>query len=147
MPDRRLRAVWDMKVPVIRELAGVHEYDGVVMDLSPSGRKAALERLGTSSPGEQLADRHDERHLSAPEPQRLRAREAHLAQWPEAVDASLESLQAVPAPVADALLPAVRGLGEGILGTTDVEVAALEAHARLLGRIQNAAVSGDPDAS
>jgi len=42
MPDRRLRAVWDMKVPVIRELAGVHEYDGVVMDLSPSGRKAAL---------------------------------------------------------------------------------------------------------
>jgi hypothetical protein len=182
MPDRRLRAVWDMKVPVIRELAGVHEYDGVVMDLSPSGRKAALGRLGTSSPNEQLADRHDERHLSAaeqaaraeaaarvlqwnplphienldvccydreyaPEPQRLRAREAHLAQWPDAVDASLESLQAVPAPVADALLPAVRGLGEGILGTTDVEVAALEAHARLLGRIQDAAVSGDPDAS
>ena len=34
MPDRRLKAVWDVRVPVIRELAGVHEYDGVVMDLA-----------------------------------------------------------------------------------------------------------------
>jgi uncharacterized protein DUF885 len=182
MPDRRLKAVWDVKVPVIRELAGVHEYDGVVMDLSPSGRKGALQRLGPSSPGERLPDRHDERHLTAaeraaraeagagvlqwnplphienldvccydreyaPEPQRLTARQAHLAKWPDAVDASLESLQAVPAPVADALLPAVRGLSYGIIGTTDVEVAALEAHGRLLGRIQDAAVSGNPDAS
>src|SRR5450755_1475736 len=182
MPDRRLKAVWDVNVPVIRELAGVHEYDGVVMDLSPSGRKAALERLGPSSPGERLADRHDESHLSAaeqaaraeagarvlqwnplphiqnldlscydreyaPEPQRRRAREAHLAQWPEAVDASLESLQAVPAPVASALVGAARGLAEGISGTTGVEVAALEAHGRLLGRIQDAAASGSPDAS
>src|SRR5580700_5444087 len=57
MPDRRLKAVWDVKVPVIRELAGVHEYDGVVMDLSPSGHKAALERLGPSSPGERLDGR------------------------------------------------------------------------------------------
>jgi Bacterial protein of unknown function (DUF885) len=182
MPDRRLKAVWDVRVPVIRELAGIHEYDGVVMDLSPSGRKAALERLGPSSPGERLADRHDESHLSAaeqaaraeaeaeilrwnplphienldvfcydreyaPAPQRRRAREAHLAQWPAAVDASLESLQAVPAPVAGALVGAVRGLAEGIDGTTDVEAAALEAHGRLLGRIENAAASGNPDAS
>jgi len=182
MPDRRLKAVWDVNVPVIRELAGVHEYDGVVMDLSPSGHKAAIERLGPSSPDERLADSHDESHLSAaeqaalaeaeaeilrwnplphirnldlscydreyaPEPQRRRAREAHLAQWPEAVDASLESLQAVPAPVAGALVRTVSGLAEGINGTTDVEVAALEAHARLLGRIQDAAASGNPDAS
>ena len=182
MPDRRLKAVWDVNVPVIRELAGVHEYDGVVMDLSPGGRKAALERLGPASPGERLADRHDESHLSAaeraahaeagagilqwnplphiqnldlscydreyaPEPQRRRAREAHLAQWPGAVDASLESLRAVPAPVAGALVRAVRGLAEGINGTTDIEVAALEAHGRLLGRIQDAAASGNPDAS
>ena len=182
MPDRRLKAVWDVNVPVIRELAGVHEYDGVVMDLSPGGRRAALERLGPSSPGERLADRHDESHLSAaeqaaraeaeteilrwnplphiqnldlscydreyaPEPQRRRAREAHLAQWPGAVDASLESLQAVPAPVAGALAGAVRGLAEGINGTTDVEVAAQKAHGRLLGRIQDAAASGNPDAS
>ncbi len=182
MPDRRLKALWDVQVPVIRELAGVHEYDGVVMDLSPSGRKAALERVGPASPGERLADRHDESHLTAaeqaahaeaeagilrwnplphidnldlscydreyaPEPQRRRAREAHLAQWPGAVDASLESLQAVPAPVAGALVGAVRGLAEGINGTTDVEAAALEAHGRLLGRIQDAAASGSPDAS
>jgi hypothetical protein len=83
----------------------------------------------------------------APEAQRQRAREAHLARWPEAVDASLESLQAVPAPVAGALTPAVRGLAEGISGTTSVEVSALEAHGRLLRRIQDAAVSGNPDAS
>src|SRR5580704_1301220 len=83
----------------------------------------------------------------APEPQRRRAREAHLARWPGAVDASLESLQAVPAPVAGALVGAVRGLAEGINGTTDVEVAAQKAHGRLLGRIQDAAASGNPDAS
>jgi hypothetical protein len=182
MPDRRLKAVWDLQVPVIRELAGVHEYDGIVMDLSPSGHKAALERLGPSSSAERLADRHDERHLSAaeqaahaeaeaeilrwnplphienlelscydreyaPEPQRRKAREAHLAQWPEAVDASLESLQAVPAPVAGALVGTVSGLAEGINGTTDVEVAAQAAHGRLLRRIQDAAASGNPDAS
>ena len=51
MPDRRLKAVWDMRVPVIRELAGVHEYDGAVMDLSPSGYQAGLSRLGSASPG------------------------------------------------------------------------------------------------
>jgi hypothetical protein len=182
VPDRRLKAVWDVNVPVIRELAGVHEYDGVVMDLSPSGYAAAVERLGPSSPDEILADRHDESHLSAaeqgaraeaeaevlrwnplphiqnldlscydreyaPEPLRRRAREAHLAQWPEAVDASLESLRAIPVPVAGALLPAVKGLAEGINGTTDVEVAALKAHRRLLGRILDAAAAGNPDAS
>ena len=171
-----------MQVPVIRELAGVHEYDGVVMDLSPSGRQAALKRVGPLSPGERLADRHDESHLRAteeaaraeagagvlrwnplphiqnldlscydreyaPEPQRQRARLAHLAQWPDAVDASLESLQAVPAAAAGALTGAVRGLAAGISGVTDVEVAALKAHARLLGRIQDAAAVGNPDAS
>ncbi len=182
MADRRLKAVWDVTVPVIRELAGVHEYDGVVMDLSPSGYRAALKRLGPASPGERLADRHDESHLLAaeravhaeadagilqwnplphiqnldlscydreyaPEPERHRAREAHLAQWPEAVDASLESLQAVSAPVAGALVPSVRGLAEGINSTTGAEVAALQAHGRLLARIQDAAASGHPDGS
>jgi hypothetical protein len=167
VPERRLKAVWDVNVPVIRELAGVHEYDGIVMDLSPGGHKTALKRLGSSSPAERLADRHDESHLRAaeqaaraeagakvlqwnplphiqnldlscydreyaPEPQRRRAREAHLAQWPDAVDASLESLQAAPAPVADALVPAVKGLAEGINGRTGAEIAALKAHGRLL---------------
>jgi hypothetical protein len=171
-----------MRIPVIRELAGVHEYDGVVMDLSPSGHRTALDRLGPLSPGERVADRHDESHLSAaeqglraddgagilqwnplphlenldlscydreyaPEPQRRRAREAHLAQWPAAVDASLESLQAVPAPVAAALAATVSGLAEGIRGTTGAEVAALAAHGRLLRRIQDAAASGSPEVS
>jgi hypothetical protein len=81
MPDRRLKAVWDVKVPVIRELAGVHEYDGVVMDLSPSGHKAALERLGPSSPGERLADRHDESHLSAAEQAARAEAAAEILQW------------------------------------------------------------------
>jgi hypothetical protein len=182
VPDRRLKAVWDVTVPVIRELAGVHGYDGVVMDLSPGGRKAALARLGPSAAGERLADRHDESHLSAaeqaaraeaeagvlawnplphiqnldlscydreyaPEPQRRRAREAHLAQWPEAVAASLESLQAVPAPVAGALAGAVSGLADGINGTTSAGAAARQAHGRLLGRVQDAAATGRPDAS
>jgi hypothetical protein len=182
MPDRRLKAVWDARVPVIRELAGVHDYDGVVMDLSPSGSQAALGRLGPSGPGEWLADRHDEAHLSAAEqavraeaaaavlrwnplphiqnldlscydreyaplPQRRKARDAHLARWPEAIDASLESLQGVPAPVAGALAGTAKGLADGIAGTTDAELAALRAHARLLGRIQDAAASGDPDGS
>ena len=106
---------------------------------------AALERVGPSSPGERLTDRHDESHLCAaeqaahaeaaagflqwnplphiqnldlscydreyaPEPERRRAREAHLAQWPEAVDASLESLRAVTAPVAGALVRVAAGL-------------------------------------
>src|ERR1035441_2261414 len=89
------------------------------------------------------------RRPAAPGPGRRRGGggEAHLAQWPGAVDASLESLRAVPAPVAGALVRAVRGLAEGINGTTDIEVAALEAHGRLLGRIQDAAASGNPDAS
>ena len=79
MPDRRLKAVWDAKVPVIRELAGVHEYDGGVMDLSPSGEKAALERLGPSSPGERLADRHDESPIP---PGRRPAAATWSANWP-----------------------------------------------------------------
>jgi Bacterial protein of unknown function (DUF885) len=182
VPDRRLKAVWDMRVPVVRELAGVHEYDGVVMDLSPSGRRAALNDLGPSSPAEPRADPHDERHLSAAEHaarteaeagilrwnplphiqnldlscydreyaserQRRKARETHLAQWPDAIDASLESLTAVPKPVAGALVGSIRGLAAGIDGTTDTEVAARSAHGRLLERLQQAATSGDPDAS
>ena len=59
----------------------------------------------------------------------------------------MESLQAVPAPVAGALAGAVRGLAAGISGTTGVEAAALQAHGRLLGRIREAAASGSPDAS
>src|ERR1039457_3149962 len=37
MPDRRLKAVWDVNVPVIRDVAGVHEEDGACIELPPGG--------------------------------------------------------------------------------------------------------------
>ena len=49
--------------------------------------------------------------------------------------------------MAAALVQTVSGLAERINGTTDVEVAARKAHARLLGRIRDAATLGSPDAS
>ena len=78
----------------------------------------------------------------APAAVRDAARRRHLAAWPDAVDASLESLDRVPRDVAVALLPAARGLAEGV----DDE-AALAAHARLIDRLQGFADDGDPDAA
>lgn len=57
----RLRAVCDLDVPTARELAGLHEYDGRVQDLSPEGVRAGLAALG----GAPLDDPHDEAHLAA----------------------------------------------------------------------------------
>jgi uncharacterized protein (DUF885 family) len=59
----RLRAVHDLNVGAARAWAGLHEYDGVVQDLSPAGVSAGLARLG----GEPLASAHDEAHLLAAE--------------------------------------------------------------------------------
>jgi len=59
----RLRAVHDLNVGAARAWAGLHEYDGVVQDLSPAGVAAGLARLG----GAPLADPHDEAHLLAAE--------------------------------------------------------------------------------
>jgi hypothetical protein len=179
MVSRRVRAVWDMDIVEIREFAGVHDYDGMVMDLSPSGVQAALSRLGPQADDEPVRDRHDESHLAAvedgkravaeadtyrwnpyvhlanldlscydrqyaPAAEREAARAVHLGSWPEAIDASLESLDAIPRPVAEALLGAVAGLAEGIdPGNT----AALSAHGRFLERVQHAVDHGDPDAS
>ncbi|MCG5217222.1 DUF885 family protein [Streptosporangium soli] len=78
----------------------------------------------------------------APEPERAAARRAHLARWPEAVDGSIASLDRLSAPVAKALLGAVRGLAAGI---DDAD--ALKAHARLVAHVEQAAADGDPDAS
>jgi hypothetical protein len=64
----RLRALWDLMVPEVREYAGVHDYDGEVMDLSPAGILAGLARL--PRPGSQPTpdrDPHDEAHLQATE--------------------------------------------------------------------------------
>ncbi len=180
MVSRRVKAVWDLDVPEIREYAGVHDYDGVVMDLSPSGVRSALDRLGPTDAGERLEDLHDESHLDAvehgvvanyetaelhrwnplphlanldlacydrpyaPEEERRAARQAHLRRWPDAVDASLESLDAVPAPVAAALVHAIRGLA---IGVDPSETAALEAHGRLVGRLEDAIAGGSSDCS
>src|SRR5437588_5476733 len=59
--EPRLRAVCDLMVSFVRENSGLHEYDGVIQDLSPDGVRAGLGRL--SEPGTP-AD-HDDAHLQA----------------------------------------------------------------------------------
>ena len=83
----------------------------------------------------------------APLLDREAAKRAHLAHWPDAVQAALASLDAVPAPVAQALLPAVRGLTAGLApGSGDPVIEnALAAHARLVDRIAHLAEHGDPN--
>lgn len=180
MVSRRVKALWDAEIPEIREYAGVHDYDGLLMDLSPSGVRAALDRIGPKTGDEHFADRHDEDHLAAteeglraaaeaaelhrwnpyvhlanldlscydreyaPEADRNAARAAHVAAWPDAIDASLESLDAIPAPVAEALVRPVAGLADGI---DPANVAAIAAHGRFLQRVRDGALHGDPDAS
>ncbi len=169
----RLRAVWEMSIPEVREYAGVHDYDGQVLDLSPASVRAGLARLGK---GPREPDRHDQAHLEAaeaglrasyevaevhrwnplvhldnldlacydreyaPTEVRAEARRRHLELWPQAVDASLESLDRVPAPVARALLPAAAGLTEGV-----EDESALRAAARLVARLEEAATTGPTD--
>lgn len=176
--SQRLRAVLDLGVPTARELAGRHEYDGRVQDLSPAGISAGLAALG----GEPLADPHDEAHLCAfedmlrldlgelelhrknpllhldnldlacydkpyaPEADRAAARQQHIEAWPDAVDASIASLDAVPAPVASSLLDAARGLAAGLSAERGSdEAAALAAHRRLVEHLETAAASGPPE--
>ena len=50
----------------------------------------------------------------APAAERAEARRRHLAAWPDVVDAAVASLDRVAAPVAEALLPAARGLAAGL---------------------------------
>src|SRR5438477_3781378 len=73
----------------------------------------------------------------APLEDRQAARRRHLAAWPDGVDAALESLDMVPAPVAAAMVPAVQGLAAGV-----DEPAALEAHGRLVARVEALAREG-----
>jgi Bacterial protein of unknown function (DUF885) len=85
----------------------------------------------------------------APQAERDAARAAHLAAWPRVIDAALESLDRLSAPVADALLGGVRGLAAGVPRDADPAArdAALAAHGRLVAHIERAAGSGDPDAA
>jgi hypothetical protein len=62
--DDRLRAVCDLMMPTVREMAGLHEYDGRVQDLSPDGIRRALAAVDAARRGAPpLDDPHDEAHL------------------------------------------------------------------------------------
>jgi hypothetical protein len=78
----------------------------------------------------------------APAQERADARRRHLAAWPDAIDAAVESLDAVPQPTAAGLLGAARGLAAGV-----DDAAALAAHARLVAHLEHFAEAGDPDAA
>ncbi len=183
--DERVRAACDMFVAESREYAGLHEYDGVVQDLSPAGVTAGLARLGKAATGT-VMDNLTEAHLAAFEAGarviygelqehrrsplthlfnldlacyertyadadvRRDARRRHIANWPDAVDAALESLDAVPRPVAAGLLEAVRGLAAGLdddAADDPVIASAFAAHQRLVARVAEFAENGDPDAA
>jgi Bacterial protein of unknown function (DUF885) len=177
--EQRLRSVCDLFVGDLREGSGLHEYDGLIQDMSPGGVRAGLARLG----GPPLDDPHDEAHLQAfedtarlafgtlevhrsnpathlpnfdlscydreyaPASDRAAAKRAHIAQWPDLVDMTIEALDAVPAPLATALLGAFTGLVAVIRPTDSHASAALAAHARLMAHLQDAAEHGAPDAS
>jgi hypothetical protein len=65
----------------------------------------------------------------APEPERIEARRRHLRGWPDAIDAAIEALDSVPAPVAEATIGAARGLSTALVpGLDEVTDAALRAH-------------------
>src|SRR6201999_3305970 len=87
----------------------------------------------------------------APQQERNAARAAHLAAWPQAADAAVESLDQVAAPVAEALLGGIRGLAAGLTAGTsggpgeETLAAARAAHARLVAHVERAAAQGDPD--
>jgi hypothetical protein len=61
--DGRLRALCDLSVFAAREVAGRHEYDGVIQDLSPAGIAAGLTALG----GPACADPYDEALVASQE--------------------------------------------------------------------------------
>lgn len=85
----------------------------------------------------------------APRAERERARFRHLAAWPDAVDNAIAALDQVSAPVAGALLGAIRGLSAGIPDGIDEDLRdrALRAHGRLVAHLEQAATDGDPDAA
>jgi hypothetical protein len=85
----------------------------------------------------------------APQAERDRARAAHLAAWPDAVDAAIASLDAVAAPVGHALAGAARGLAAGIPEDADPgnAAAARTAHARLVAHLEQAAANGSQNAA
>jgi hypothetical protein len=81
----------------------------------------------------------------APAKERAAARRRHLAAWPDAVEASLTALVAVPREVAAGLLGAAQGLAADVPADGDtVHEAALAAHGRLVGHLDTAAREAEP---
>jgi Bacterial protein of unknown function (DUF885) len=83
----------------------------------------------------------------APADERAAAKRAHIALWPDAIDMTIDSLDAVAAPVAKSLLSAFEGLAAAIDPADAQGSAALAAHARLMLHLQDAAENGSPEAS
>jgi len=82
----------------------------------------------------------------APAEERTQARAAHVAGWPDAIEAAVTTLDAVPAPVAEATLGAARGLVSDLRpGDGGPEDAALAAHSRLVNHLTELARTGSPD--
>lgn len=78
----------------------------------------------------------------APKAERDEARALHLAQWPDAVQMAIEALDQVPAPVATALLPAARGLVQGVPPDDPGADSAVAAHGRLVAHLEMSARDG-----
>ncbi|MFP5327485.1 MAG: DUF885 family protein, partial [Acidimicrobiia bacterium] len=83
----------------------------------------------------------------APLEEREAALERHVAAWPDAIDAAIEALDRVPAPVARAILPSAEGLAAGVPAASPASEPAHAAHARLVEHLRGLAENGDPDAS
>lgn len=83
----------------------------------------------------------------APGDEREDARRRHLAGWPDAVEAAIEALDRVPAPVAKAMLGSAEGLAAGVPDGVPEATAALAAHERFVAHVRGFAENGDPDAS
>lgn len=84
----------------------------------------------------------------APAEERDRARRQHLAAWPDAVDAAVESLDRVPQPVARALVTAASGLLPASVRAAEsdpVAVAATAAHERFVAHLHRAGERGPSD--
>jgi hypothetical protein len=88
--------------------------------------------------------------LYAPEEERAKALLEHARAWPDAIGASIESLDRIPADVATSLLPAIEGLADGLDGLpedSEVAVEARRAHDALVEHLEKAVKEGPPDST
>ncbi len=83
----------------------------------------------------------------APEAERHEAMRKHIAGWPDAIDVAISTLDQVAAPVATALLDAIKGLGASLPPDWPESGPAKAAHARLVAHIETCAKTGRPDAA